>query len=61
MRPTKRSKVIDTTYRGCPECTYPLRKSIGVEGNITYVISKCTNNRCGYSRKRKIAEDKEAA
>lgn len=32
MKATKRSKVIDTTYRGCPECTYPLRKSIGVEG-----------------------------
>lgn len=61
MRPFKRSRVIDTTYRGCPECTYPLRKSIGVEGNITYVISKCTNNRCGYTRKRKIAVNNEAA
>ena len=61
MRATKRARVFDSTYRGCPECTYPLRRSIGVEGNITFIISKCTNNRCGYSRKRKIADNKIAA
>ena len=52
-------KGIRMEYRPCPECTYPLRYYKSVDGEITYVISKCSNFRCSYTRKRKVKKPKE--
>ena len=52
-------KGIRFEYRPCPECTYPLRYYKSVDGEITYVVSKCSNIRCSYTRKRKVKKPKE--
>ncbi|MBO4641171.1 MAG: hypothetical protein J5710_15610 [Treponema sp.] len=53
-------KGIRMEYRACPECTYPLRSYMSIEGEITYVVSKCSNCRCTYTRKRKVKDKKVA-
>ena len=53
-------KGIRFEYRPCPECTYPLRSYMSVKGEITYIVSKCSNKRCSYTRRRKV-KDKKAA
>jgi len=52
-------KGIRMEYRPCPECTYPLRYYKSVDGEMTYVVSKCSNFRCSYTRKRKVKKPKE--
>ena len=52
-------KGIRIEYRPCPECTYPLRYYKSVDGEITYVVSKCSNFRCSYTRKRNVKKPKE--
>ncbi|MBR5032466.1 MAG: hypothetical protein IKX70_02200 [Treponema sp.] len=53
-------KGIRMEYRPCPECTYPLRYSKSIEGEFTYIISKCSNCRCTYTRRRKVKYKKAA-
>lgn len=44
--------VINTKYRSCPKCTYPLRNWLDLDG--LHVITSCTNKACNYSRTRKV-------
>ncbi len=52
-------KGIVLEYKACPECTYPLRYYKSIEGEITYIITKCSNIRCGRIRKRKATTKKD--
>ena len=49
-------KGIRFEYKSCPECTYPLRKYKSIEGEVVYTVSKCSNCRCNYTRKRKVQD-----
>ena len=46
------SSMINTRYRACPECTYPLKTYLDLDGE--YKITRCTNNRCSYYKTRKV-------
>lgn len=49
-------QVIDTKYRACPKCTYPLRKWLDLDGE--HVIITCTNKSCDYTKTRKVKHKK---
>lgn len=42
---------MNTKYRPCPSCTYPLRE---VRLDDKTRVMMCTNKQCGYERKSKV-------
>lgn len=46
--------VVSKPLRQCPECTYPLKTYPDLDRQ--YMITKCTNVRCDYTRTRKVKQ-----
>lgn len=51
-------KGVKLEYRPCPNCTYPLHYYKSFVGEITYIVTKCGNIKCSYTRKRKARKPK---